>query len=671
MKKTADTVFEEQIKTYIDNCTYVSFDIFDTILFRNVSSPTDIFRVIETRIDVPNQFSQLRERVECELRRNSASNEVTLSEIYSELETRLGISCDEIFDIEVQLEYEFAICNEQIKKWFDYAVENNKDVFLVTDMYLPSAIISKLVTGVGYKGFSGIYVSSELNASKARGDLYEYILRDRSISEKLSWVHIGDNHISDYKHAKKYGINALYYKRNYAHQKHQDITDSIVFALANNTAENGRSFWSSFGAKYVAPLYCGMLLWLIEALRGEPNIYFLARDGYTPHKLYEIAKQKYPDLPAGTYLYASRRAFLYPLLVNEPREEAISFLLLHNKGFNQKLTLNEILSNCGLNPNAYASQIKACGLSNSSEELTSDNREKFISFLQLIWGDIDKEFRKEKAMLEAYLEQSGLTSASKVNLFDIGWRGSTHHAISKLISAPVHGFYLGTFDNFIDEIRDHSSSYLVHHGVPFKNRNFLLKYVMLFELFFSAPHGTLLKFENSNGGVQPVLKDVEKNTDLNEAVREMQGAILQMFEKLMAYIEYLDIPQKQALLRNLESVFIRPESTTLLQFSKLTNAVGFGDAKDVQRYVERILLEDYLENAKDIHKHIQKNLWPDSAVIIDNQGRPFNIEEVHKLYSVGKRTDFRRLKTIGSYILKSIKNPMKAYSVLKSMIGLK
>ena len=73
--------------------TYISFDIFDTLIKRSVAQPSDIFRMMEQYSEhhdilIPAHFAQLRMDAE----RAAADNlkrSFTLSEIYQELRSRL------------------------------------------------------------------------------------------------------------------------------------------------------------------------------------------------------------------------------------------------------------------------------------------------------------------------------------------------------------------------------------------------------------------------------------------------------------------------------------------------------------------------------------------------------------------------------------------------------
>ena len=70
-----------EIINIIKEYEIVSFDIFDTLLKRDVSSPIEVFNLIEERVG--KDFAVLRMQAEKRARRSLNKEEVTLKDIYS------------------------------------------------------------------------------------------------------------------------------------------------------------------------------------------------------------------------------------------------------------------------------------------------------------------------------------------------------------------------------------------------------------------------------------------------------------------------------------------------------------------------------------------------------------------------------------------------------------
>ena len=74
-KKSIDTT---RIIKEIENCDIVSFDIFDTLLKRNIENPTDVFRYMEKKYNKVG-FFQKRIEAEQKARIKKTSREITVT----------------------------------------------------------------------------------------------------------------------------------------------------------------------------------------------------------------------------------------------------------------------------------------------------------------------------------------------------------------------------------------------------------------------------------------------------------------------------------------------------------------------------------------------------------------------------------------------------------------
>ena len=63
----------------------ISFDIFDTLIKRDINKPTDVFELIEEKYNIKN-YKNMRIKAEKTARDNSNCEEVTLDEIYKNIE---------------------------------------------------------------------------------------------------------------------------------------------------------------------------------------------------------------------------------------------------------------------------------------------------------------------------------------------------------------------------------------------------------------------------------------------------------------------------------------------------------------------------------------------------------------------------------------------------------
>lgn len=143
----------EKIKEKINKADVVSFDIFDTLVFRNVLYPVDIFRLMESLIYEKyglKGFSKIRTESEAKTRLIANKEDITLDEIYSTITKKLGSTANKIKALELELEDKFIIMNPFMKEVFDYAIESKKTIYVISDMYLSSEFLVNKLEALGY-----------------------------------------------------------------------------------------------------------------------------------------------------------------------------------------------------------------------------------------------------------------------------------------------------------------------------------------------------------------------------------------------------------------------------------------------------------------------------------------------------------------------------------------
>ena len=206
--------FFNTIQKEIKHYQIVSFDIFDTLILRNLLFATDIFRVMAEKIQALygiSDFHFIRENIERDVRSHSSYEDITFDEIYTEIASRYpDWPIDKLKQLEIQCELEFCQQNSFIKILFDTAVSLNKKIFLISDMYLPKTVVEGLLQKCGYTGYNRIYISGEIRKAKSTGSLFREILDESGVCAS-DWLHIGDNGHSDGYIPRQYGITAAVY----------------------------------------------------------------------------------------------------------------------------------------------------------------------------------------------------------------------------------------------------------------------------------------------------------------------------------------------------------------------------------------------------------------------------------------------------------------------------
>ena len=218
----------------------ISFDIFDTALYRNVDTPTDIFDLVGLRIGIPD-FKAKRIKAESLAREykfsECGSREVTLDEIYSILNKKFSINVDKGFEEEIELEN--INCDPYAKKIYDFAISENKKIIFTSDMYLSKELISSMLNKCGYISYDNLFISNQYLKNKGVGDLFE-VVRNRYSNKKI--IHLGDNINGDVKNPPKYGIESIHIppiKFKYKENNLDGIIGSIYRSTIQSKLNNG------------------------------------------------------------------------------------------------------------------------------------------------------------------------------------------------------------------------------------------------------------------------------------------------------------------------------------------------------------------------------------------------------------------------------------------------
>ncbi|XOI99619.1 hypothetical protein ACMX2M_28100 [Paenibacillus polymyxa] len=665
-----NVILEDEVEVLynlVDQHQTISFDVYDTAVLRNVLYPIDIFEVVQRKISGEgiafSNFKELRIKSEEAARIASSKEDISIDDIYEKLKMFVeNIDLEYIKKMELNTETEFTIANSVMKKVYNYALSKGKSLYFISDMYLPQSFIYELLVNLGYKDFK-LFVSNEVEKCKGSGSLYHYIYEMDDIDKK-SWLHIGDNYISDCKVAINFGINTFYYKalreRDVVRGSY-NLEYSIMKAIQINeigTSEN-IDYWEKFGIYTVSSIFWGFTNWLIRNVQknDQNNLHFLSRDGYIPYIIYEKLKDVILELPPAKYLYASRRVYQLPNILNMNRQDALDLLTAFNPALGQKITLEEIFDNIGLDKEQYSSLIHEYGFTNIQDEIKTEvQREKIKKLLDRLFPEVIRIFERERETLIRYLKQNGVLDFDQINIVDIGWRGSTHKAIKDITGKKVAGYYFGTANNVYDDIKSNVESYAFTLGKPREYQTTIMDNVMMFEFIFSAPHGSLIKLEDNEGIINPYFKEEDKSS--NHLVQIEKG-IMKATDLYMRYFPYIKDVEVSECLSDYFEFITRKDYDDLLRFSHLSTSVGIGDTQDTQSFVTSVNLKHYVNHKRQFNLDAGKNLWKNALIVYGS------VEDVKKgRIQVHFEVFYKFDWFIRERIIKGIRNPSKVYKYI-------
>lgn len=356
--------FPLSVDAYVEKLSkyeIISFDIFDTLIFRPFSIPTDLFRIVGEKLGILD-FTNIRAwaewdaRIKCNARYGHM--EVTLADIYDNLEEDQGVSSKRGQAEEIEAELALCYANPFMLEVWNRLRQLGKRILVVSDMYLSSGVLSEMLDKNGFKGYEKLYVSCEYGKNKANGKLFQTVLEDLGLSKnhlpEYTMIHVGDNEHSDRDMARANGIDNMLYPRidkNAVLYRPYDmsfIVGSAYRGLVTNHLYNGMhecSMEYEYGYIYGGLFVTGYCSFIHDYCRQHnvDKLLFLSRDGDILKQAYDFL---YPeDIPKTEYVYWSRKAAT-TLMADEDKHDFFRRFIYHK--VNQDYSVGEILDSMGL-----------------------------------------------------------------------------------------------------------------------------------------------------------------------------------------------------------------------------------------------------------------------------------------------------------------------------------
>lgn len=520
----------------------ISFDIFDTLIFRPFSEPTDLFFFLGEKTGILD-FKRLRMQAEADARvqkyKEEKHYEITLSDIWSRLENEIGVTKEQGMQMEQALEMEFCYANPFMQQVFTQLQKYGKKIVITSDMYLSKAFLSELLQKNGYGGYEELYVSCEYEKSKADGSLYEVV--KRAYPDTDSMIHVGDNPVSDVKNAKKHGFEVFYYpnvNRNALLYRSYDMSAVVGGAyrgIVNNKLYNGTEqlpmeyeYGYIYGGLFVLG-YCNFIHTYARE-HGIDKLLFLSRDGDILRQAYAVL---FPEEKT-EYVYWSRAAAT-KLMARYNCYDFFRRYLYHKA--DGTYTLEQILKSMRLE--FLLDRL----LQRLPYEiyLTSGNVRQVKRFLEANWQEVTAVYDRESKAAELYYKKV-LGDSRNALAVDIGWAGSGAIALDYLVQnvwklpCSITGAIAGT--NSVHNFEVDASEIFLQNGklaaylyAQSFNRDLWKKHDpntddnIFFELLLASPTPQFLGFEldEASGEVSYLFGKMDANP---EGMKEIQSGIL-------------------------------------------------------------------------------------------------------------------------------------------------
>lgn len=435
-------------KDILGKYQYISFDLFDTLSFRAVDKPDDVFELVGIRYDrlSGKKFQSFRRlRIEAEKRARKKVNweEVDIDLIYDELQRIAGISSEQrkqLVDLEKNIEVVVSVCNQTMKELYDWCKAEKKTICITTDMYLDRKTIDRILRKHGIFP-EYIFISGEENKTKENGKLFDVVL-DKLKINAAQLVHIGDNRNSDVIIPNAKGICALERTglpdkiHQYSHITRGMETEAFFLdAFLKKSAQRISNVpeWR-IGYSVIGPILFELCRWIHETKEKKKleKLCFIAREGYLIKRAYEML---YPDeLNDCIYLCLNKNLLRLPFFTvnafkevlkasfdsNEERTWENVFTIIKVPGVEKLL---DVIKKFGYKKNDF---IKKSGI----------EKGEYDAVFEALESELAAMAQDQKKFLFLYLEQNDLIG-KKIGLINNSVKGNAQFLLESILESSA------------------------------------------------------------------------------------------------------------------------------------------------------------------------------------------------------------------------------------------
>lgn len=550
----------------IDRSNIISFDIFDTLITRQISHPEIVFDLLEFKhtMRAPAPVELFAQRMDTAGRvlmsHRGNRDDVDIDQIYADMAFFRDSS------LEKDLEETVSIAHPLGLLLYKYAIKKGKKVFIASDMYLDSDTIERILRKNGIDYWDHLFLSSVSGKKKETGRMYDLLkahAKDAGIATS-GILHIGDSMHSDVEMARRAGLKAFHFPALYDENlsvvsPHVDrnklsqvgrlwgaLSEQSLKLWRKTAVGSAASFYTCLGFEVTGPLAAMMAMFVKQTADecGVSDIVFMARDGRTIKDAFDLLFRD--DIASGKYvsryLHLSRATVVPATFEQNLSSNDVYFLLegLHLGS----MPLSYYLRKAGLDPDSkdivdiVKKHFRDTEFVPNWTHLTQAE-DLFRSLSEYIFDAM----ASKRELLRDYLQQNGLLSLNGFLVVDVGWllniQSRLEHFVASVGSkVKVSGCYVGSRDRVGKTVKH--KALLFECGDPNYYAAFIESHTTLFELLFSAAEPSAEGLvRNERGQVEPQLKV------LGQPMSSEFRAALELQFGARAYFAYLSRAQSE------------------------------------------------------------------------------------------------------------------------------
>lgn len=538
-KERAHKNTKEALLANIDAHEVISFDIFDTLLSRKVLIPEDVFDIVSGRaLKEGMRLRNFREmRIKAQEKLGLTNPDIY--EIYENFQKLVGVTDvvkERLIQLELEVELEVLAARKEMVEAYQYALRQNKKVYLVSDMYFPGLMMELILKQFDIISYKGLMISCDYKMLKMQGLFQELVARANGDSV----LHIGDHEINDGVCARECGIDSFLVCTPwelmgrsawsaYLERKPSKINDRSLIGLSVITMFNSPFKLSGnndlpesedeyhLGFALIAPIVTVFMDWFLNQIKnkGYDGVLFAARDGFLIHRLYKKAVEilKWYDMPKGIYFQTSRKA----AVMSDMADEAVINMLIGMRGV--------------LSPEEVLSQL--FGLDQADIMPFPEGDDWDLEIYNYVWKHKDQIFQRSADMRRNYYRYMGkleLKIGKKYVFYDFVSSGTCQKALNKIVPFDLYGRYFGW--NSKEDKRDFKVESLFD-----REGSFFIRYYKVLEMFMTSEKPSLAGLDKYGRAV--LARELRADEEIERALMVQEG-ISNYFEDYIRNLYILD-----------------------------------------------------------------------------------------------------------------------------------
>jgi glycosyltransferase involved in cell wall biosynthesis/FMN phosphatase YigB (HAD superfamily)/tetratricopeptide (TPR) repeat protein len=535
----------------------VTFDFFDTLVWRLAAKPTDVFVEAGQRlrqagllpVHISNQdYEVLRRQAEMKARTSQAlldksREDITLAEIFQQLKSIVA-DAEAAAKIELAAEGDFCLLNPPMIEFARHAKARGLKTFIISDIYFSADQLRAILRANHFDPafFDAIFTSSDAGICKWSGKLFSQVLKKSGL-KPAEILHLGDNFQSDVAGARKAGVRGCHYVQDtnetrtilerekylLGGQSPVGSANSLrLLAARNFPGDADENFFGRAGSLLLGPLLTRYASWACGqfAAAGIRKVGAFMREGELLGRLLQREAATMGHALEIAPLYINRKSTDLAAIGRLTAENVIDWVSRR-----QTLSVKTILEQFGLEP----SELRNLPFS-PDEKISS--RERLLQFAKILFAPeiaqrIEERSAAERRKIMDYL-RPWLDSGGRFGVCDIGYNATAQMQLQRIFElegcrTAMTGCYLVTCETAARRVLDGLDvrHFLGAFGHPGFNNFAFLRSPAFIEQSLVAGCGTTLGYErDAAGAVRPVLDEMRFSPELLRRQRAFKDGVL-------------------------------------------------------------------------------------------------------------------------------------------------